>query len=933
MKSAEAVFERLSSADQQAARSLLPRLVQIGHEVTRRPEEVGAAVSLPGVEPGLIEVLVNARLVTLDRDQATREPTIELSHEALIEAWPRLARWVEDSGTALLAAQRLRVDATDWDKEDRNPEMLYGGSRLVAAQEAAADPAVALAPREQEFLDASAAAQAEADAAARSALVDQERQRGRRRILAVLASVAGVIGAVAIVFAVLAQQRASNEASAADFAQLISRATDLQTTQTDLALLLAAEAYRQSPGIESQRVLLGALQNVEGTIEVWEGPRFSINTSFGACFNIVGPGQFVSQPNQFSNGSPDPGGAIVDVDVTNRTVHRVESSRLECDVSRSPRDGSDNWLYVGSDNSPTTIVLDSQGTEIGSYPGFVRPFFDAQGRLLARSGDFDSVGKYVELDPLTGEVLSDTLFEANRATPTKGGKFISVIFDRTTGTVPDPSALLDADTYEVVVDLSTETGRAISGRASADDSRFGYVSKDDRLLVWNTGSGELTVDSPVAENAQAIAFSPNGSSIVLLVDDGVLQIRSGSDGQLTRTIDVGREPVMAVDWAQDDQIAVLRSSGVVDLVATSGGGLYETGPPCCDRNEFGFFVADGAPNAYAVYGNRDTGIITYLDVVTGEEFKVDLSAWLFKELRADLHTTRDKTAVLIRPPFEIFRVELDGTAEEPHFPFGDTFVLRDDVPDHLQGDFHGGDEFMFMKLTEGSVSPGFRDVVLEELQIGVINIDTMEMVIEPNIIDLRKESPKVRMAELLPGGTLMVGQDLGDGQFRMQFFTAEGERFLELVLPFNIGWWRLTPDRRYLLTADPSTDAVQRWDVETGESVDLPVRGMPDPPDMLSDGRFLIQTRSGQYEMWDIEAGAAIGSLADAGPDAFTQSAVHPDETHVWIRLNEAWTKIPLDPQRWLELACEFAGRSLTEAEWRDLVPGSRPYRDACAEA
>ena len=58
---------------------------------------------------------------------------------------------------------------------------------------------------------------------------------------------------------------------------------------------------------------------MEGTVEVWETPRFRINTAFnpdtwfGGCFNIIGPGQFVTQPNQFSGGSPDPDGAIVDI--------------------------------------------------------------------------------------------------------------------------------------------------------------------------------------------------------------------------------------------------------------------------------------------------------------------------------------------------------------------------------------------------------------------------------------------------------------------------------------------------------------------------------------------------------------------------------------------------------------------------------------------
>lgn len=188
-------------------------------------------------------------------------------------------------------------------------------------------------------------------------------------------------------------------------------------------------------------------------------------------------------------------------------------------------------------------------------------------------------------------------------------------------------------------------------------------------------------------------------------------------------------------------------------------------------------------------------------------------------------------------------------------------------------------------------------------------------------------------AELMFGGILNVRQDLDDGRTRHQFFTAEGARLLEFFLPFQSGWWELTPDRRYLVTADAAAGEIRRWDVETGDSIVLPVFGEPQPPHMLSDGRFLIQTRSGQFELWDIEGGAAIGTLADVGPRAPLSLAVHPDESHMWIRLDGAWTKIPLDPERWFELACELAGRSLTETEWRELVSGDLPYRDACVEA
>ena len=43
----------------------------------------------------VVDPLVEARLLTLDRDPITRGPTIEVAHEALLTEWARLADWVE----------------------------------------------------------------------------------------------------------------------------------------------------------------------------------------------------------------------------------------------------------------------------------------------------------------------------------------------------------------------------------------------------------------------------------------------------------------------------------------------------------------------------------------------------------------------------------------------------------------------------------------------------------------------------------------------------------------------------------------------------------------------------------------------------------------------------------------------------------------------
>ena len=68
---------------------------------------------LAGEEKAVIDALVEARLVTTDRDDAGR-PTAELAHEFLITAWPRLTELVEEEG----AFVRWRGEVEQWIGKD-----------------------------------------------------------------------------------------------------------------------------------------------------------------------------------------------------------------------------------------------------------------------------------------------------------------------------------------------------------------------------------------------------------------------------------------------------------------------------------------------------------------------------------------------------------------------------------------------------------------------------------------------------------------------------------------------------------------------------------------------------------------------------------------------------------------------------------------------
>src|SRR6185436_16278639 len=95
---ADAVMAGLSAREQRLARAVFLRLVT--------PERTRAVVSLPDLleldeEGDAVEEVVfrlsEARLLLIETGEERAVATVELVHESLIERWPKLGRWLEES--------------------------------------------------------------------------------------------------------------------------------------------------------------------------------------------------------------------------------------------------------------------------------------------------------------------------------------------------------------------------------------------------------------------------------------------------------------------------------------------------------------------------------------------------------------------------------------------------------------------------------------------------------------------------------------------------------------------------------------------------------------------------------------------------------------------------------------------------------------------
>ena len=158
-RSADELFEQFDENKRIVAKQVLLRLVSITEqdEWSRRRVPASELVSL-GIDVVAIQEVVERfarhRLLSLDRNQVTGAPTVEVAHEALLHEWERLRGWIEQNRDDLLCRRELAGAAVRWLDADRDSDYVYTGGRLNEALAWSEKSACALTTNERSFLDA-----------------------------------------------------------------------------------------------------------------------------------------------------------------------------------------------------------------------------------------------------------------------------------------------------------------------------------------------------------------------------------------------------------------------------------------------------------------------------------------------------------------------------------------------------------------------------------------------------------------------------------------------------------------------------------------------------------------------------------------------------------------------------------------------------------
>jgi WD40 repeat protein/serine/threonine protein kinase len=515
---AEELYLELWEPTKIIAQQIFLRLVNLGEgsEDTRRRVMRTELMGLnPSDVPDAVEYVLDQfgkyRLLTFDHDPVTREPTIEVAHEALIREWSRLRGWLENSRDDLRTQRRLAAAANEWLSIGQDISYLAHGTQLTNFREWATVTRVTLSDLEREYMRQSirkdeADQLVERQRQEREAMLEQRSMR-RLQAFVLLAAVAAVLGVGLSIFAFGQRNAAQNNADIAATAvyladssrvaaertaaeaQSLALAASAQQALTnnnsDLALALALEANTlENPPPQAQRVLAETAY-APGTQRIFSG-----HTNFVLSVDYSPDGQ------QIASASADGTIRLWDV-ASGALVHRL-----------SGHSAAVNEVHFSADG--TRLIS-------ASADGSLRLWDVASGEFLLAARTLDNIAVLSAIFSPTGDAVLAS---------TADGTIYA--WDLSSTSLTDGLSGHDAPVYDL----------AFSPRGRT----FISASADGTMRLWNTADGnEIRRFLPpvIASLAEAprlltVTFDPNGLSAFSGAADGSIREWDTRFGQEVR---------------------------------------------------------------------------------------------------------------------------------------------------------------------------------------------------------------------------------------------------------------------------------------------------------------------------------------------------------------------------------------------------------------
>jgi WD40 repeat protein len=522
---AEEVYASLGNEGKVVARQLFLRLVTLGEgaEDTRRrvlQAELEALTShspLPHVGEGMgvrevLDSFGKARLLTFDHDPDTREPTIEVAHEALLQEWRRLGSWLDNSRADIRMQRVLANAALEWQRMDCDPGYLLRDSRLDQFEAWAATTDIALTQLEGDYLDASLSERRTREAEeeqrlAREAAMERRSRNFLRGLVGVFA-LATVVAVALSVYALSARNQAQSEADA--------RATQQVIAQSEMSQRATAEAREIEQREEAlNQASARATAEYKNLLRQEQDERqISVELAIRALDELKGPNPELA--------------ALLALETLAIYPYTPQAELA---------------LYKVVEDAGAHMI-----PRVGS-PALTSAYWAPSGETIASSLD----DQYLLIQEIeTGE-------EVSRIATELGCNFV-----QEWSPSGDRLPAFGEDCAPVIYDV--ESGRPITTLESQSDQSFtsAYWSPDGKSIVtggdhpiaqiWDATTGGKMLDLVGHDHfIEEVAWSPTGTQIATASFDSLIKIWDAATGVEERSLSGHMSIVNAVSWSPDGE--------------------------------------------------------------------------------------------------------------------------------------------------------------------------------------------------------------------------------------------------------------------------------------------------------------------------------------------------------------------------------------------
>ncbi len=552
-KTADAFYNHLKPADQEAVRQILLTAVRPGPglEVSRQRVRRTALyhLDIPTEQiDRVLQALSDARLIYLLPGETPDDDQIDLAHEALIRNWPRLIGWIEEARVATRRRLRLTEAAEQWDQLNHDPSALWRGLLLQEA-----DGYSDKTNLEQAFVTASLdAEQKEQEEKAAAYILQLEQARALAKAERLRAEEQ--------------EKRAKDQeafaAESAAYAQRLQRITWLLAVVAIIAMLaggwaaLNGQRASANAAIAAENAVLAATSEAAAVANANLAATNEAQAVANAALAVTRESEAIGSASLAAT-SESLAISSANAAATSEAI-ALDSAALaatrEAEAINNAREADRQFRLATSRE-----LAGASADNLSSVP------------QLALSLALEAVNITYAQDQTASAEAEDALYRALQASQLQmilaghDGPVTAVSFSPDGRFIATSSSdtsvrLWDAATGQTLYTLQDHDRPVTDVAFSPDGTRLVSAGEDGRIVVWNTETGGRILSRSGENGAiRALAFSPDGSQLAAANDDATLRIWE-TTGWTS----------LYLSFGHDDALTDVVYSGDGRLLATSG---------------------------------------------------------------------------------------------------------------------------------------------------------------------------------------------------------------------------------------------------------------------------------------------------------------------------------------------------------------------------